>query len=201
MIISCIGDSLTEGDYGVYGKSGIANVQEKNYPYFLKQSTGADIRNFGKCGFTSSTWLNFYKEGTVDVSGSDYIIIMLGSNGGQDPENDTQANKDYLEIIELCRKQAPEASIVLVTPPHATNDPSKSNYGYAGQVEKAVLFTRKTAKELGLGLIELALCPDFTDETEDIMQPNDGVHYSETGYKIMADFILAGLKELFPCDF
>ena len=25
--ICCLGDSLTEGDYGIFGKSGIANVQ------------------------------------------------------------------------------------------------------------------------------------------------------------------------------
>lgn len=41
----CIGDSLTEGDYGVYGKSGIANVCEKNYPYFLSQMLNVPVIN------------------------------------------------------------------------------------------------------------------------------------------------------------
>ena len=31
-VICCIGDSLTEGDYGMYGVTGVANVHEKNYP-------------------------------------------------------------------------------------------------------------------------------------------------------------------------
>ena len=32
MIICCIGDSLTEGDYGVKGMNCVADVHEKNYP-------------------------------------------------------------------------------------------------------------------------------------------------------------------------
>ena len=49
MKICCLGDSLTEGDYGVKGKSGIANVKKENYPYFLAQSTGWEVKNFGFC--------------------------------------------------------------------------------------------------------------------------------------------------------
>lgn len=29
MIICCLGDSLTEGDYGIFGSRGVGNVQEK----------------------------------------------------------------------------------------------------------------------------------------------------------------------------
>ena len=39
MKIACIGDSLTEGDYGVSGKVGIANVHKENYPSFLAKMT------------------------------------------------------------------------------------------------------------------------------------------------------------------
>ena len=52
-VIVCIGDSLTEGDYGVKGKRGIANVQPKGYPYFLEQIMDCEARNFGKCGYTA----------------------------------------------------------------------------------------------------------------------------------------------------
>ena len=67
MIICCLGDSLTEGDYGIKGKTCIANVHEKNYPYFLAKLVNAEVRNFGKCGFTSSLYLNYYKSGEVNV--------------------------------------------------------------------------------------------------------------------------------------
>lgn len=72
MVISCIGDSLTEGDYGVFGKRGIANVHKENYPYFLALLTGAEVHNFGKCGFTSTDYRKYYEKGNVDVKGSEY---------------------------------------------------------------------------------------------------------------------------------
>lgn len=197
MKIVCIGDSLTQGDYGVFGKSGIANVQEKNYPYFLQKLTSAEVKNYGKCGLNSTSYLDYYKNNDVDVKGADYIIIMLGSNGGLDPENYTQANEDYNEIVTLCKEAEPKAQIVLCTPPHATINPQMSNCGYRKNVESAVGFVRKYAEKNNLPVIELANCKDFTDETENIMQPNDGLHFSEIGYKTMAEFIYKSLKELF----
>ena len=94
-----MGDSLTEGDYGVYGKRCIANVQKENYPYFLSKIFNAEVRNFGKCGFTATHYLNYYKEGNVNLENADVIIIMLGTNGGHDDVNETQANIDYKELI------------------------------------------------------------------------------------------------------
>lgn len=189
MIISCIGDSLTEGDYGVKGKTGIANVHKENYPYFLSEITGATVRNFGKCGFTSTSYKAYYDSGEVDIKGSDIVIIMLGTNGGLEPDENVQGNYDYEYIVDKCISDAPNAEIILCTPPHATEDPQYSNCGYAPQVKKAVLFVRKLALKKGLKLIDVAKCPDFTAETEDIMQPNDGLHFSETGYKKLAEYI------------
>lgn len=194
MIISCIGDSLTEGDYGVKGKKGIANVHNENYPYFLSQIAGSNVRNLGKCGFNATTYKNYYDGGNVNVGASDIIIIMLGTNGGLDPENDAQGNRDYKYIVDRCRTDAPKAQIILCTPPHVTENPEYSNYGYAKQVENAVLFVRRFAKENGLKLIDAANCPYFTAENEDIMQPNDGLHFSETGYRRLAEYIASYLK-------
>lgn len=197
MKIICIGDSLTEGDYGVFGKSGIANVHEKNYPYFLQKLTGAEVINYGKCGLNSTSYLEFYKNNAVDVTGADYIIIMLGTNGGLDPDNETMANRDYDEIVKLSKLDEPKAKIVLCTPPHVTVNPKMSNCGYRGQVESAVSFVREYAKKNDIPLIDLANCKDFTDETEHIMQPNDGLHFSKAGYQKMAEFVYDSLKQLF----
>ncbi len=198
MIISCIGDSLTEGDYGVFGKSGIANVQGKNYPHFLASILGATTRNFGKCGYRVNHIVNYYEQGNIDVHGSDYIVIMLGTNGGIHPSDFTSfENVCYKKLISLCRKDAPTAKIVLCTPPHATRNPAYSNCGYADQVQDAVEYVRTLAKEENLPVIEVALCPFFTAENEKIMQPNDGLHFSEIGYQKLAEYIAHGLKELF----
>ena len=192
--IYCLGDSLTEGDYGVYGKSGIANVQPENYPYFLAKLTGCNVHNLGKCGYSATCYLQFYREGNVRLSDADTVIIMLGSNGGLDPVENTQGNEDFRELLRLCRQDAPGAKLYLCTPPHATENPAWSNCGYAPQVQKAVEFVRILAKETGATLIETALCPDFTAENETVMQPNDGLHFGRVGYEILAKFIADELR-------
>ena len=193
-IICCIGDSLTEGDYGIFGMSGTANIQPESYPYFLEKITGCEVRNFGKSGYTATSYLAHYKAGNVDLSGADKVIIMLGTNGGLDPVNPTQGNADFRELLALCRRDAPEAAIYLCTPPHVTVNPLWSNCGYAPQVAKAVAFVRSLAKEWDIPVIETALCPDFTDENEGIMQPNDGLHFGRVGYETLAKFIAAAIK-------
>lgn len=120
MIISCIGDSLTEGDYGAKGKTGIANVHKENYPFYLSEITGATVRNFGKCGFNPMSYKKYYDEGKVDIKGSDIIIIMLGTNGCLDPKDDIKGNHDYECLVKKCCEDAPEAEIILCAPPHAT---------------------------------------------------------------------------------
>ena len=189
MRIVCIGDSLTEGDYGISGKRGIANVHSRNYPFFLSLLTGAETVNCGKCGYRSVNMLEYYKNGNIPVKGADIIIVILGSNGGQSAKGDSPDNDAYAELIGLLREDAPEARIVLCTPPHVTVDPAMSNCGYAPQVKEAVGFVRRFAAEEELELIDLAACPLFTDATEKITQPNDGIHFTETGYLILAGFI------------
>lgn len=201
MKIVCIGDSLTEGDYGVFGKSGIADVRSKNYPFFLAQSAKAAVINHGHCGITPSGFWKLYKEGGANVSGADIIVVMLGTNGGLDPAVATDGNRDYASLITAMHKEAPQAHIVLCTPPHATKDPTMSNYGYAPQVEKAVEFVRAFAKEKQLPLIDVAACTEFSAEAESVMQPNDGLHFSEIGYRTLAAFIEQNLRRLFAEKF
>ena len=55
-------------------------------------------------------------------------------------------------------------------------------------------FVRKIAAEMDFPIIETALCPDFTAENEPVYQPNDGLHFGETGYETLAKFIANALK-------
>lgn len=194
MRILCIGDSLTEGDYGFRDKRGVANVHAEKYPFFLSQLLGVETVNAGKCGYTSTKYLKYYQEGNVTAAGADIVIIMLGTNGGLDPENETQGNADYEALVDLVRRDAPEARIFVCTPPHVTENPAYINCGYADRVDKAVRWVRAYAARSGLDLIDVANAPMFTSETESVMQPNDGVHFGEVGYRTMADFFAEQLK-------
>lgn len=196
-LICCIGDSLTEGDYGVFGKSGIANVQPGNYPLFLGQIAGMETRNFGKCGWRATDLLKWYQEGGFHVDGADYIVLLIGTNGGHSATKDTPDNIAYEELIRLLEQEAPEAKIFLCTPPHVTVNPAMSNCGYAPQVAEAAAFVRALAGRKGLSLIDLAADDTFNDDNEDVMQPNDGLHFSETGYRALASLIWNGIKSDF----
>ena len=193
--IYCIGDSLTEGDYGIPGKSGIANVHEKNYPYFLKQLTQCDVINKGYCGYRASHILDLFNQGTIDVTGSDIIIILLGTNGGNTASGNSVDDIAYKKIVELCRKQAPQAHLFICTPPHVTSNPSKSNCGYYPNIKGAYDFLIPFVKKENLELIDLFNDKTFSEETEDIMQPNDGLHFGEVGYQALANIIYNHIKK------
>ena len=195
MIVSAIGDSLTEGDYGMFGKKCIANVQKKNYPYFLAAKSGWEVRNFGFCGKNASSYLADYESGKVRVEGSDVIVVMLGTNGGLSPREETQGDRDYVTILSYLHRDAPQAKIYLCTPPHATENPACSNYGYAEQVRDAVEFVTAYAKKHGYPLIDVYHSGLFTAENESVMQPNDGLHLSEIGYRTLADYIFKRITE------
>lgn len=193
MVICCIGDSLTEGDYGVKNTRGIADVHPENYPYFLSRLTGAEVRNFGKCGWKASHMLAWYEKGGVNVKDADIVILMLGTNGGQSADGESPDNDAYRQLAENIQKDAPQAVLYLCTPPNATVDPSYSNCGYMPQVREAAGFVRRFAAEKSLPLIDLLSSKRITPETEAILQPNDGLHFTETGYRTLAEEIYQGI--------
>lgn len=195
MYILCIGDSLTEGDYGVYGKSGIANVCDKNYPYFLSQMLNVPVINKGKCGSTATSYLNYYLTWTEKYTDVSLIIVMLGTNGGISVDANSQGAKDYDTLICKLKSDYPNSKLVICTAPHATEDETKSNYGYMNNVKLANEFIREYAEKNNITLFDTFSIPEFTAENEDIMQPNDGLHFSEAGYRVLASFIAQRIKD------
>ncbi len=197
--IFCLGDSLTEGDYGIPGKRGIANVHSENYPHFLSKLTGAEVFNFGKCGYNATSFLNFINEGGIDKSGADLIILMLGSNGGMDIDAKTPGCDDYEAIIETVQAREPWAKIVLCTPPKATENPDYSNCGYMpGNIIPAQKAVRAIAEKRKLPLIDLFNSESFCEATVAKYQSNDGLHFNREGYIRLAEIICENLKELCP---
>lgn len=193
MIICCIGDSLTEGDYGVDGTSGFADVHEKGYPYFLQKLTGAEVRNFGKCGFNASLYLDYYKSGAVNIKDADIIIVMLGTNGGHSLTEETQGNKDYRELISLLQKDS-KAQIYLVTAPHISSSSRFTVLGFIPQANTSSEFVRRYAKEHSLPLIDINRNERISEKNEKEYQAIDGLHFVEKGYEALAEEIYAGLK-------
>jgi len=185
--IACLGDSLTEGDYG--GQRGVANRKLKNYPYYLALETGAETVNYGKCGANASSYLkNYYEAGLVDVTDADVVLLMLGTNLGL--ERESNYYKDYLTLIDKIQADMKSgAKLILITPPSSTIDDTKVNFGYMQWVTTAYGSVMAAAKEKGLDVIDAYKYSPIRPDMEETYQANDGLHMNEDGYKAFAGFI------------
>lgn len=196
-VIACIGDSLTEGDYGVFNTLGIANVQTKNYPYFLKELSRCEVKNFGHCGFTSLMILNLFDIGYINVSKSDIIVILLGTNGGQTKAGDSENDLAYKQIIKLCKEQSPRATIFICTPPKVTQNPKRPGYSYRDNAKSGYEFVIELAKQdKTLELIDLYNELEFDLNNDLTMSPNDGLHFGEYGYFKIAETIYKHMRKI-----
>lgn len=185
LIIACLGDSLTEGDNGT-DTPGHGFVNYRNYPYFLSKITGATTVNYGKCGYDVIMFTDEYKSRSVDVKDADIILIMLGSNVGMNKNEYTS----YKKLITAVQKDAGEdAVIILISPPHATEDKTKVNYGYIGNVKETHEKIFDLAEEFGVTVIDAFLNSPIQPENEDKYQPNDGLHMGPDGYNAFAEYI------------
>lgn len=188
--IACLGDSLTEGDYGPITSYGGRRFQ--NYPYYLAHLTGAEVTNYGRCGASASSYYaDHYKVGDIDISDSDVILVMLGTNQGLAG----MMRKQYKTLIQtLLEDKKPGAKLILITPPSATTDSNKINYGYYDNVLSANASVIALAKEKGLIYFDALKDSPIQPEVEDQYQDFDGLHMNAAGYLAFAEYIAAELS-------
>ena len=204
--IVCVGDSLTYGDYGttVHGKG---YPHAENYPYYLAAYTGASVEWYACGGYTAKALANDYKDGvfsgmgrpgvSVSIKDADYIVVMLGTNGGLSLVEDRSNYDAYLSLATQLKKDCKEgARIVLMTPPHATTDENKVNFGYAQNVASAYAGVYKIADNLALPVFDVYRDAGFSAENESLFQPNDGLHFGGVGYGALAAFVANELRLL-----
>ncbi len=192
MQIACIGDGITEGDYSGKNKTTLS-IHSRGYAYFMQETLGAEVINYGKKDATAASVLQSYKDGVIDIKNADVIMIMLGTNKGLEGDMGTAYN-ELLSLIEKDKKA--DAKIVLLTPPHATSDNRKAGKGNATTVEKAATVVRNTASAKGYALIDVLAEAPFCTEMENVYQPHDGLHLAETGHRVMAKFLMEKLTAL-----
>lgn len=194
--IACLGDSLTEGDYGSY-VVGHGCRHYRNFPYYLQRELGCETLNYGKCGYTAAKYLEFFNTpGNVDVSDADLILIMLGTNGGL-TVGSTAQKEAYLALIDaVSAKMKQDARIVLVTPPHTTEKSEKVSFGNAAKVLNAVETVREIAAAQSLPLIDAYTGSPIQSDKEEVYQPYDGLHMAETGYRVFAGYMADELRKL-----
>ena len=190
MNILCIGDSLTEGDYGSEPE-GTANVHEENYPYFLSKLTSAHVVNAGKCGYTATAYAKHQLKKLDFSIYYDYVIIMLGTNyaGDRDYEN-------YCRIIDFVQdknrnEEQHSGTIILCTCPYA--DPIRRSR-YASNVEKANQTVRSIADKYHLPVFDVNRESGINADTSSFYQPIDGLHFGREGYLKLAEYLAKQLN-------
>ena len=204
--VLCIGDSLTEGDYGSE-PAGTKDVREKNYPYFMNKVTGWNVTNKGKCGLNSKQYWNGFIKWGIDFNNNyDVVIIMLGTNGGMTDtiEIDTNGNSyedyadngtgSYCKIIEyVMEKTKGKAQIFLCTCPYVDNDKRPT---YVNAVNNANIVIPKIAEKYNLPLIDVSKKLGLNKLNSNIYQPIDGLHFGEFGYERLGTFITNNIKSM-----
>ena len=201
MKVLCVGDSLTEGDYGS-DPAGTANVHSKNYPYYLAKYLGtSNVYNLGRSGYTASVYWNNNVIQNFDFQKflPNVIVIMISANAAINDGLSTDvepfngylnyANTQcgcYCKIIEYCMERtSKEAQIFLCQTPHVGIKRS-GNRSNAINSYSPVL---KIAERYSLPVIDLFKNGGFSDFNQDVMQPIDNLHFSEIGYSKMGTFI------------
>lgn len=213
--VLCIGDSLTEGDYGS-DPAGTKNVKEKNYPYFMQKHTGFEVVNKGKCGYDSIMYWNSVVKG-IDIESlkPDIVVIMLGTNGSMtdtletDVEPYTSYNNyantgtgDYCKIIEYVNEQTDgNTQIILCTCPFVDKTKRANNFN---NVTNANVVIPKIANRYNLPVVDVYKELGVSAINTNVFQPIDGLHFGEIGYSRLGTLIGSRVKSLcsfvFPSD-
>lgn len=214
--ILCVGDSLTQGDYGVTAeqKAGgtYTDYHDENYPYFLSKLLGLvndmQVLNLGKGGTTPKTW---YSSKWSEVSGEFaysknkriIVPIMFGANGGftDTIETDT-ASGDYEtyadtvvgwycriieEVVELSGGMA---EIIVFGTPYV--DPERDS-AHSSNVLTANPISKKIAEKYNLPFVDTYHECGISSLNTDVMQPVDGLHLGLIGYSRLGSFIASAI--------
>lgn len=201
--VVCIGDSLTEGAYGVPSGSDPV-VGKLNYPYYFGQFTGANVINNGKCGWTPKLHFENKPFESSLTADTDVVIIMLGTNNGLSDtlESDTAysnyndyANTEtgnYAKIIEyVTEKTAGNAKIILMTPPVTT----RRDY-----IDATSAVVKKLAAKYGLDVIDVNASCGVTDYNIRKYMPVDELHFHAEGYKLLAAYVSMKTAEYYTAE-
>ena len=192
----CLGDSITNGDYGSEPE-GTANDHDENYPYFLSKKFGCEVVNEGRNGGTAiSCWNGVIKN--VALDNIDAVVIMFGANGSitNTLATDVEPYVGYenyaltqcgamCKIIEYIYEKKPNISIFVCTPPQA----GIKRQAYRDRIIASQEGVKSIAKRYHIPLIDVYNEAGVSDWTQDVLQPIDNLHFGAVGYSRLGTFI------------
>lgn len=190
--ITCVGDSLTEGH----------NWPRESYPTFINDylptGSNAKVNNCGKNGASFKTFgqYNPAYDTTTQYQNSlkeqpDIVTILLGTNDATNWANEKDDfYKDYTDLIHLYQTHwDKEPQVILLTSP-TTKTPNNFSIPNDTIRDEVNPIQRQVAEELDLPLIDLReIFDNYEGGLDELVRPNDGVHFSVTAAKMVAELI------------
>ena len=197
--VACVGDSLTDFSPA--------------YPDYLKNylDPSVQIGEFGEPGMAVSQYSNTdgngpYKDVSVEYNSCiefdpDIIIIMLGTNDATKVENGVPKyvwddikegyKSAYLDLISSFRAACPGVDIVVLTSP--TVDDNNSLHISNNVLETGTYpMQKEIAAEANVLLVDTRYFVKNIGDYELLYR--DGVHFTEEGAKIFADYVIKSIK-------
>ncbi len=177
--ILCLGDSITYGARDEQGRSFPAELGK-----ILTEYTGEIYycHNHGICGETSSDLLRRVWNNTRSNSNCKIATLMIGTNDTQIPITEDVYEDNLRQIISCL--QIHGMSVIMCTLPKLEFTPLyQKNLYYIGRYNRII---KSLAEENSL-----KVC-DMSGTEDDYI---DGVHYTHTGYRILAERIFDTIKK------
>ena len=202
LVIACVGDSLTSG----VGSTGENHTNA--YPAALKRNpkfSGYAIHNFGdggKCAIKSTGTNSYWKTkkyAKAMASNPNIVVLMLGTNDAKEHHwNDAAYREDLADMIKGFQNLSSKPTVYLGIPPPVYS--TKHIYMIQPDVVNVVLprIIPLIAKACNVKTIDIfeafgGTAQNYTKayrvtEAKPMGEwPNDGVHFSDFGYSVLAD--------------
>lgn len=211
--INFLGDSITEG----HGTSSF----EHRFSNLIEKKTGAICRNYGIGGTRIAAQQNPVNPGWDDNDfcgridkmdpDADIVVVFGGTNDfghGDAPlgnMTDRTVNTFYGALHVMCERliaRYPEAAIVIATPIHRCNEASLHGDNKPtdiGNLKTYVNIIREVAEYYSLPLLDLYAMSGLQPLVPVIKEKYvpDGLHPNDAGHVILADKMIAFLKNTF----
>lgn len=184
------------------GDSIIARNEGKEEPHInwnLKQSlSNIEIENTAVSGINSGAFFARLNDLVLNVPQCDNLVILLGTNDlathKQVPLRQFKQNMELIASAVICQCYPPH--VLLVSPP-AVNE-IKQHVRNNVLVEKYSQVVKEIAQEYHFQYADLCQAMIQAGDLKEISRgiKNDGLHFGDLGYKILANLITKKLNSM-----
>lgn len=184
------------------GDSIIARNEGKEEPHInwnlKKLLFDVEIENTAISGINSGAFFARLNELVLSVKKCDNLVILLGTNDlathKQVPLAQFKKNMELICSAVICEYYPPH--VLLVTPPAV--DEEKQHVRSNALVEKYAKAVKEVAQEYHFKYADLCHAMLEKGNIKKISQgiKNDGLHFGDAGYEILANLIVKNLKSM-----